>query len=194
MGKGFTCMIYKYATGFKGKLHKFENKDRSVLIIEVSDFMRKNNINFTHDTIARSIDRQSGLAAKASKTIGLAAAASGAVALVKNLAGVAVSNEEVVRRSSICASCPMITRIGGCGPCGAAGKISQWANKIRSGKGLQIQIPSEVKHSYCGFCQCALSLMVLTKAKDFHAESPGKNMTRPDICWLKTTSKNYTHE
>lgn len=186
-------MKFTYAIVVSRQLHRFNNNDKDALFQEVSEFLRKININFTNESLMKQIERQSLSRPKNAK-IGLSEAVTGALATVRSIAGISVSDAEIIRRSEICNACPLVDRIGGCGSCGLAGKISSWANKIRSTKGSQIAIPSEVKSSYCGFCSCALAVMVLTKYQDFHYESPEKNATRPDGCWLKTTSTKFTNE
>jgi hypothetical protein len=184
-------MKYLYAVVVKGKLEKFSADNKTLLQARVETFFRERGMAIDSASISTSIDRQSKIREKPKK-IGLADAAIGAKALIKNLMGSSVSSEEIIRRSSICATCPLMSRIGGCASCGAGGKIANWINGIRAGKKLQIAIPSEVSSSYCGVCQCALALMVVTKKADFYDES--KNGQRPDVCWLKSNSPNLTNE
>lgn len=184
---------YRYAFAYNKVLHRFEDQDRLTLIHKVTEFYRKHNIMFSYDMIVKSIDRQSKNP-EIKRRLTLAEVVTGAKSLVRTTAGQSVSNVEIVRRSDICAKCPLMDEIGGCHSCGAGGKISNWANKLRSFMGSQIPIPAEVKGSYCGFCGCAIASMVLAKKTDFYPEAPTKNATRPDNCWLKTTSINYTNE
>jgi hypothetical protein len=193
MGVRYDFMKYIYAVVLNGKLQKFDSSDKAVMLSRIEAFYRENNFSFDRQSISNSIDRQSKLLSKPKK-LTLGQAATGAMALIKSIAGSSVSNEELMRRSAICEGCPLISLIGGCSSCGAAGKISNWANSIRSSKGLQVAIPSTVSQSYCGVCSCALALMVVTKRADFHDESDKENSRRPDVCWLNRSSTNYTNE
>lgn len=186
-------MKYKYTIYALGKLNNFANSDFAALVEAIRAFYKENNIIFHQPTIEAAIKRQSKILT-APVGVNLAKAAAGARALIKSLMGSAVSPQEMSRRSAICASCPMKSEITGCQSCGMAGKISKFANELRAKKGSQAAIPSEVKTSYCGVCNCGLALMVLTKIEDFYAETPEVNGRRPDMCWLKTTSPNFTNE
>lgn len=182
-------MKYKYAVVVKGELKKFDSTDKAVLENRIATFFRDQGITYDRNTVSVSIDRQSRVVKK-TKEITIADAANGAKAMIKNLAGSTVSNGEILRRSAICAACPLIASISNCTSCGMSGKIAKWNNKIRAARGLQIPIPSDVSHSFCDVCSCSLSLMVLTKRVDFVDKEEG----RPDNCWLNKNSKNYTNE
>jgi len=186
-------MRYKYTFAWKAQVHSFKNDDKNALLAEVKAFMLKNNITFNENDLSIGIDRQSRVTAQ-KKKIGLKEAMSGANAVIKYLGGNSVSNDEIVRRSYICESCPLKNQIGGCGPCGAAGKIASFVNIVRQKMGISIAIPNSTKSSYCGFCDCALALLLVTKRENFHKELPEVNSKRPDNCWLKTTSKNFSNE
>lgn len=185
--------MYKYSEYQAGNWHKFEHKEKQSLLLIIQSHYKKHNLIFSGEMISAAIDRQSPLKTAAQKP-NLQAVVRGASALLKTLSGISVSNQEITRRSNICASCPLIDSIGGCNSCGAAGKITQWANSLRAKRKLQIEIPDSIKRQYCGFCQCALALMVITPHKEFENEREEKNQTRPDNCWLKRTSANFTHE
>lgn len=178
-----------YSTYYNGKLWKFSSENKTLLMSDVVKFMRENNIIFSTEDLSKAIDRQSRIL-EAPKKISLQDAVTGAMALLRYSTGKSVTDAELVRRSNICAVCPLRNTISTCASCGSAGRITNWINKIRSLAKIQIQIPSEVRQSYCGVCNCALALMVVTDINGF-AESDDKNRTRPDLCWLKKTSINY---
>lgn len=180
---------YKYAIAWNSELYRFSNSDKAVLLDEVMRFMRKNNINYSVQDVSIGIDRQSKIA-HTKKRIGLAEAVSGAKAIIRYTTGSATTSEEILRRSSICAACPLINKLGGCAPCGAAAKISNFVSNIRASLKLQIPIPTEVKASFCEVCGCSLALMVVSRMDAFN-EPASKNLSRPDNCWAKTTSINY---
>lgn len=185
--------MFKYSIYANGKMMRFTNPDRSVLLNTIQLSYKENNIIFDRAEVDKAITRQSGLLVKKSNP-GLQMVVSGATAVIKNLAGSTVSNHEIVRRSAICEECPLRGKVGGCSSCGAAGKIARWANSLRAKMKLQIEIPDGVKSYFCGICQCSLALMVTTKYENFHTETEEKNMSRPDACWLKKTSPNFTNE
>ena len=185
--------MYKYSEYQNSQWYKFEHKDKQSLLLMIQSHYQKNNLIFNSGQIFAAIDRQSPLKAISAKP-NLQAVVRGASALLKTLSGVSVSDKEIVRRSNICKNCPLIDEIGGCNSCGTAGKITRWANSLRAKRKLQIEIPDEIKRQYCGFCQCALALMVITPHREFENEREEKNQTRPDNCWLKKTSINFTNE
>lgn len=180
---------YRYSFGWKGTLYKFSDQNLDALIVIVSDFLVKNNINFSNESLKASILRQSNIA-DSKKKIGLAEAVSGAKALIRYTGGSTVTTEEIVRRSDICKDCPLISKIGGCAPCGAAGKIANFVNSLRATLKLEEPLPTSVKSSYCKVCDCSLALMIPSKMSAF-TESESKNLQRPDHCWIKKTSNNY---
>lgn len=186
-------MTYKFTNVVGGKVVSMSNQDKTALILSVQDIYKKNNITFDKDAVSKAIDRQSRVLSR-TQNPGLQKVISGASALIKNLAGSGVSSKEMNRRAGICASCPLHGTIGGCSSCGAAGKVAQWNNALRSKLKLSSQIPSEIKSGFCGICQCSLSLMVVTKISNFYTESDETNLKRPDSCWLKRTSINFTNE
>ena len=187
-------MIYKYSTVVKGKLYKFSSQHKDVIMSDVMGFFNENNIMFDKKDLSNQIDRQSSPFNTKKKSITLSDAATGAMALIKYAGGSAVSDNELIRRSSICESCPLIDRIGGCSSCGAAGMIARFANTVRQKLSMQSAIPSSVKSSYCGVCNCSLALMVVTKIENFKEEPSIQNNQRPDNCWLKKTSPNFAKE
>ena len=183
----------KYTVVHNGQLHRFDGPTRQVVFEKVVEFMKKSNINYSADDLLKAIDRQSGFVLKP-KSIGFNDAMSGALALIKFTAGKSTSATEILRRSAICAACPLSSQVGGCFSCGVGGRIAKAVNAIRAKKGSTIPIPAEVKSRFCGFCKCALPMMVVTRIEDFHSETPEVNQTRPDNCWLKTTSTNFSNE
>jgi hypothetical protein len=186
-------MKYKYTFVWKGQLRSFDNEDKNALLADVSAYLNKNNINFTQADLSKAIDRQSKLT-PTKKKLALRDVVAGANAVIRYMGGSSVSNDEIIRRSFICEGCPLIEKIGGCGPCGAAGKISSFVNNVRQKMGISIAIPNQTKNSYCGICGCSLALLVVTRKENFHKESSEENSKRPDRCWLKETSTNFTNE
>lgn len=184
---------FKYSVGHKGELHRFDGPTKHVVFEKASEFFKKSNINYSADDLMKAIERQSGYFVP-EKRIGLQEAMNGAMAAVKFTAGKSTSGEEINRRAAICARCPLSSSVGGCYACGMGGRIAKVVNAIRAKKGSTVPIPVEVKNQYCGFCKCSLALMVVTKIEDYYPEDPELNQRRPDNCWLKTTSTNFSHE
>ena len=153
----------KYTYVKDGKINTFTHESKNALISIVVSHLKKNNINFNRDDIAIAIARQCKVQNTKKVKITLADAVAGARALLSYTVGKSTSNAEILRRSSICAGCPMIGRIGGCSSCGAAGKMTRFANSVRSKKGSQIPIPTTVNKQFCGACNCSIALMVVTK-------------------------------
>ena len=186
-------MKYKYSIAINGKFYKFSNHDKLVLLSQVSEFLRDNNIIFSEADLLKAIERQSKISEQ-KKKLSFKQAVYGANALIRYAGGDSVSYKEIERRSSICSNCPLISEVEKCGPCGTAGKIARFIGEMKTKLKLSYPIPEEIKYSYCGVCDCSLALMTVTKIENFHKESNLINERRPDCCWLKTTSKNYSNE
>lgn len=186
-------MKYKYTFIHNGQAQNLKHEDKNALMAAVIDFFEKHNIKFDHGSISRAIDRQSKITSS-DRSVGLAEAFIGAKALLNYTRGKAASAKEMNRRASICAQCPVIQSTSGCQACGASRQAANLANQIRVHKGSEEPIPKTVSSKYCGICECSLSLMVVTQYKDFNKESEEKNSKRPDNCWLKRTSINFTNE
>lgn len=184
---------YKWATVINGKVHKASDVDKEVVISKASEILRKNNIKFDREKLVAQIDRQSKAGAQEKPYIDLQGAYRGALAILNYTAGNAVSEAESLRRASICASCPLSSNIQGCSACGLAGKITKFVNGIKKMTG-NFAIPNYSSNKFCGFCGCSIPLMIVTKLSNFKQEPNSQNIHRPDVCWLKKTSINFTNE
>lgn len=192
---------YQYFFAWKGEAYRFSDDNKDRIMGQIRKKMLEVGAGVPDDRLLeKAIDRQTPLL-KSKKSVSLAEAVSGAKALIKNVLGIAVSNEEIYRRSEICSNpnktgqpCPNLSKIGGCGTCGLAGKISKYVNDIRVQKKISHPMPVATKGQFCGVCDCSLDLMLPTKISDFKNEAPEQNSSRPDFCWLKTTSPNYSNE
>lgn len=181
---------FKYSIGYGGALKRFSGSNKEVLLSEVVQFHRENNINFNVEDLRRSIDRQSNIITR-KKKLTLSEAIHGAKAVLKYTSGKNAGEAEIARRASICSQCPIKDEIGGCRSCGAAGAFAKFVNTVRTSMKLEAPIPSEIRELYCGHCKCSLALIVVTKMDGFYEESPEENSKRPDMCWLKKTSTSY---
>jgi hypothetical protein len=188
---------FRYSTVWKEQLLKFQSDNKHALLSDIKKSFESNGITFIYEEVSKAIDRQSKALEKKQR-LTLSEVYGGAKALVKYLAGKSVSPAEIQRRVAICSGsgdpCPMLTEASGCASCGMAGKATLVANGIRAHKNAQIKIPSEVHRKYCDFCKCSIPLIVVTPLDEFHKEGDAKNSTRPDRCWLKATSPNFTQE
>lgn len=188
-------MKSQYTYYHRGSAIKFESNDRNDLYVKVTDYFKKNNITFSPDLLLKAIDRQSkktpGSKPKKKKLYDVMM---GAKAMLRYVFKEGASGSEIRRRASICESCPMRSSTSGCSACGAAAQATKLVNEIRVKKRIQDEIPASIKTKYCSICDCSLALMAVTKYKDFYQESSNKNALRPDHCWLKTTSENFTNE
>jgi hypothetical protein len=184
---------YRWASVIGGKLHKFSHPEKDIVLGMVSDFLRKNNIKFSEKEVIEQIERQSKPSSYSIKPIGLQDAFRGANAILNYVSGNSVSEDESMRRSAICQACPLSSTVAGCSSCGLAGKITKFVNTIKKNKG-NYAIPNYISSKFCSFCGCSLPLMVVTKLENFKKESDLDNARRPDNCWLKKTSKNFTNE
>ncbi len=186
--------MFKYSVVIKGEVHRFESQmDKHHVYQQASEFFRKSNINFSPDSLMKDIERQSKITVR-TKTLSFGDALNGALAALKFTAGKSTSPAEIRRRSTICSNCPLKDTVSGCFSCGMGSRIAKSVSSMRAKKGSAIAIPEEVKTLFCGFCGCAIPLMVVTQHEDFNTESFEINNKRPDNCWLKTTSPNFTNE
>lgn len=159
------------------------------LFKKVTKALSFNKIAFDPASIRQNIRRQNHVIAKKTE-LKLADTISGANALIKFATTEPVDNQEIARRSEICASCAFRSDVSDCKACGAAKKIAGLVNLIRKARKKESEIPVSVRSRYCGVCSCSLALLVVTKAEDFHKESPEKLSQRPDYCWLKKINLN----
>lgn len=185
-------MNYKCEIEHEGRVRTFTGDTQTSVFIKVKIFLNKNNIKFSDDMIYRRITSYSKPVKP--KSLSLNDIITGAHAILRYTSGTAASNKEVARRTDICLGCPMRSSTSGCGPCGFSRRIATFINGIRAKKKSEAIIDSKIKQSYCGVCNCSIPMMVLTRYEDFYQESPEKNNKRPDNCWLKQSSPNFTNE
>lgn len=114
----------------------------------------------------------------------------GANALIKVLGGDAVDQEEIKRRTRICASCPLKTLTTDCYACGFASRLTKIISDIKGKFTTQFELSSDVRGSYCDVCGCALSVMIPSKMSVF-SEDADKQASRPNHCWVKKGGPEY---
>jgi hypothetical protein len=112
-------------------------------------------------------------------------------ALLNVAAGDVVPDLEIQRRWQICRNCPHLTAVSDCMSCGGAGKVSNLITSVRSIFKKNIRMPHEAAKRYCGHCGCSMALLLPTTMPNQKVEPESINETRPDQCWLKTSSDNY---
>ncbi len=186
-------MKYKYKIVINGSLHSFSDNSFANVFSQAASLLKKNNINFSEIDLKQQIERQSRIN-NIKKKVTLIEAFNGARAFVRYVKGDSVSSKEMHRRSSICLSCPLISMASNCMSCGGSRVATNLINEVTKLKNPESAIPIEIKDKYCGVCSCSLSLMVVSKYKEFTQEDKDKNLSRPDNCWLKSTSQNFTNE
>jgi hypothetical protein len=177
-----------------GKTIKLEANTKPELIAMAKDYCEKNNINFAENIISAHIDAQNATVKKPSNKVGILDAFNGARAILRYVSGESTTPSEMIRRAKICEGCEKLSAISGCAACGAGRRIANIVNTIRAHKKSEVEVPRNVQNKYCGICSCSIPMMVLTKYKDFYRENETKNNSRPDNCWLKESSPNFTNE
>jgi hypothetical protein len=185
-------MNYKIDIEHNGRLYTITGDSKDLVFVKAKIFLNKHNINFTEDQIKNRI--QNYVKPSKPKRLGLNDIIIGANAILRYTSGKAASNTEIKRRSEICKSCPMREKTTGCAPCGFGRRIANFINKIRAEKKAEVEIEATLRDSYCGVCSCSIPMMILTQYEDFYVEPDHKNNLRPDACWLKKTSINFTNE
>lgn len=185
-------MNYKFDVEHDGKLYTITGDSKDLVFTKAKIFFNKNNIKFTDAQIKGRITNY--VKPSKSKKLTFNDIIVGAGAILRYASGNAASAQEVKRRSEICKSCPMRDRTTGCAACGFSRKVANFINKIRSEKKAEVEIEATLRDSYCGVCNCSIPMMLLTRYEDFYVEPAHKNQLRPDACWLKQTSINFTNE
>lgn len=185
-------MNYNCDIKHNGRVYSFTGDTHTSVVIKVKIFLKKNNINFSDSKIQSMITSYSKPIKPKSLTFN--EIVTGAQAILRYTNGTSASSTEVTRRTNICIDCPMRSETSGCGPCGFAGRVAKFINGLRAKKKTEAPIDSRIKQSYCDVCKCSIPMMVLTKYEDFYQESSIKNNSRPDNCWLKQSSPNFTNE
>lgn len=193
--------MYQFKHIYKGELYQFSNPEKNILFSKVAEDFKAKGINYTDEDLMAAIERQSGMKRKIfqkpvvhRKKPSLAETIHGAKALLRYMGGSSVSSQELERRSAICNNCPLRDSVSDCMSCGGSGKVALFINQLRRSKKFEGSIPESLRKKFCGFCGCSLPLLLVSKFKDFEVESPQKNAARPDHCWLKKTSPNFTKE
>jgi len=104
----------------------------------------------------------------------------GAIAAIKAFTeavnGNVVPPEEVFRRGTICAGCPMKRKVTG-----APSKISRYLGMLAN----KHRVPSDLNGQKCNVCGCSLMLLIPATKDDLHKDSPEEAKKRPDRCWMK---------
>lgn len=114
---------------------------------------------------------------------------SGANAVIKDIAGLTVSQVEVNRRGSICSSCPLVSETKGCMGCGFAKTLAKWGNKLKSLINRpNMVIPEGLENKYCDFCKCSLYVMLPSEINNFKETN---STQRPNHCWINPESTNF---
>lgn len=161
--------------------------------------LKRRKINFNSTSIASQIKRQNGFEEGNStlikKKLTFVEAVKGAKAVLRSTrSSSCASNQEVLRRASICAACPLRVKISDCMVCGGGAKVTTFANTLQASFGNKVKIPDSVVKNYCDICGCSLATMVVTKYADLTPEPAEKTLKRPAFCWLNPSSNNFTKE
>ncbi len=148
------------------------------------------NINYNERSLLQAIKNANAKG----KRLTITDVVSGAKAAIQYFTGKAATNEEILRRASICQGCSLISSVSDCMGCGGSGRLAKITNDIRAAKGKEVALPFSIKDKYCSVCQCSLALMTVTQYEHIAPESDEKQSQRPDHCWLKKTSNNFTKQ
>lgn len=157
---------------------------------KAKNHLSKINVNLSDDDLRKAIHDQNRPDPVQSEKVTIASSIKGAKALLNYAMGKAVSNQEILRRANICATCPKVSNVSDCMGCGGSGRITSLINTIRRQKGSEVAIPNNIKRKFCGVCQCSIPLLIVTKFEDFSKDEH----VRPDHCWMNPSSKNFTSQ
>lgn len=189
-------MNYQFRYVFKDKVFSINHPDQDVLFSNAKQELIDKGIFTTDKDLKEAIDRQSKKVQPRPKLKRktLSEMVTGAKAVVRYTIGNAASPAEVNRRAKICDQCPLKDSISDCMSCGGAGKVANFINKLRRYKKSEGSIPDHLRKKFCGMCGCSIAMLIVTKYEDFYQEDAQKNASRPDYCWLKKSSINFTKE
>lgn len=169
-------------------------KDFDEVFVKAGNYFSDNGYTYNAESLRKLIMRANDKAAATNKRLTIGDTIRGAKAFIKYLAGKAASNKEIQRRSNICIGCLEVSSVSDCLGCGGSGKIANSVNSVRAAKGQETLIPDSIKDKYCGICDCSLTMLITAQHKDLKPESEPKNLLRPNHCWLKVGSSNFTKE
>jgi hypothetical protein len=126
-----------------------------------------------------------------SRSVSIEDASRAASALIRIIPGDYVNEDEYKRRLSICSGCELRQRNSDCMGCGGSGRAARILMSFRAKLGLGYRLDKGVGSQFCGFCGCSLSLLLVTKIKNYKKEDLELNPQRPSRCWLRKDSSNY---
>lgn len=133
---------------------------------------------------AISVDSYQAPKKKSNGLKSLAEVSHGAAAVLKNIGGIVVSQQEVNRRAIICSSCPNKSEISGCRTCGFGKTLVTFVNNVKKAFGGGVSIPNGLEGNYCNSCDCSLAMMLPASLEDF-SDSAKNDLSRPSNCWVK---------
>lgn len=139
----------------------------------------------------RVLNRNKSNNTKHSRSVTIADASRAANALMKIIPGDYVDQDEYLRRLSVCKTCEIRQKNSDCMSCGGSGKAARALLAVRAKLGLSYNMNKEEGSHFCGFCGCSLSLLLVTKTRNYRKENDETNAQRPSYCWLNRNSKNY---
>jgi hypothetical protein len=180
----------KYSLNIQGETVTITGTSIDDVLRKTKRYLEGININYNERSLVQAIKN----ANVKGKHLTIYDVVSGAKAAINYFTGKAASNEEILRRASICQGCSLISSVSDCMGCGGSGRLAKITNDIRAAKGKEVAIPSSIRDKYCSVCQCSLSLMTVTQYEHISPESEEKQSQRPDHCWLKKTSINFTKQ
>lgn len=192
--------MYHYSYVHQKQLFRHQHYEKNILFEIVANEYRQKGIHYNDQDLMAAIERQSNSKLRSRQSLPivkkktLTETIHGAKALIRYMGGQAVTEKELERRSLICNNCPLKDSVSDCMSCGGSGKVAAFINRIRRSKKVEGSIPESLRKKYCGMCGCSLPLLLVTQFKDFEVEDAQKNSARPDHCWLKKTSINFTKE
>lgn len=180
----------KYSLNIQGETVTITGTNIESVFVKTKRYLKGININYNERSLLQAIKN----ANTKGKRLAISDVVNGAKAAIQYFTGTAASNEEILRRSSICDGCSLISSVSDCMGCGGSGRLAKITNDIRAAKGKEVLLPASIKDKYCSVCQCSLALMVVTQYEHLSPESDEKQSQRPDHCWLKKTSINFTKQ
>jgi hypothetical protein len=187
--------IYRFKPSWKEPSVTITGRDFNDLYAQVVQMFDVKGYSFNSDSLKNHILKQNNQT-KAPKESGLTLGEviKGGIAMLKFIKGDHASNREIQRRSKICQGCEDKSMVSDCMSCGGSRRVATAVNAEKAKHGNQIDIPAEIQKMYCKHCKCSLIVMIATKYKELKPESSSVIESRPNHCWLKPSSPNFTKE
>lgn len=176
----------EFITIFKGSKVKFTSSSVEGLARKAYRYLSQNGSDLSLESVRSMVDNQ--LKVRVSKPEGkripsLSEAYHASLAMFRFAQGETVDQKELDRRTSICLSCPLMTKTSFCSGCGGLSKATTLLNETRRLTRNKLKFHESIKTQFCDACGCGLPLLLSTKKEMLPKDE--SDAVRPSWCWIK---------